>query len=109
MRNIRRICAAGLAALCLCLGLSAPAGAGTETADTYGTGRAAAGEAVGYYAGWAAYQGHTPDKIPAEHLTRINYAFARIDPETLTLDLEDPARDKKTSPPCGSSGRSTPT
>ena len=95
MRNIRRICAAGLAALCLCLGLSAPAGAGTETADTYGTGRAAAGEAVGYYAGWAAYQGHTPDKIPAEHLTRINYAFARIDPETLTLDLEDPARDKK--------------
>ena len=50
---------------------------------------------VGYYAGWAAYQGYTPDQIPAEHLTQINYAFARIDPDTLTIALENPAHDKK--------------
>ena len=50
---------------------------------------------VGYYAGWAAYQGYTPDQLPAEHLTQINYAFARIDPDTLTIALENPAHDKK--------------
>ena len=55
----------------------------------------AGGEAVGYYAGWAAYQGFTPDQIPAEHLTQINYAFAQIDPDTLTIALENPAHDQK--------------
>ena len=55
----------------------------------------AGGEVVGYYAGWAAYQGFTPDQIPAEHLTQINYAFARIDPDTLTIALENEAHDKK--------------
>ena len=95
MRNFRRICAAGLAALCLCLALGIPTGAdGRETADTYQTERGG-GASVGYYAGWASYQGYTPDQIPAEHLTHINYAFARIDPDTLTLELEDPAHGKK--------------
>ena len=95
MRNFRRICAAGLAALCLCLALGIPTGAdGRETADTYQTERGG-GASVGYYAGWASYQGYTPDQIPAEHLTHINYAFARIDPDTLTMELEDPAHDKK--------------
>ena len=96
MRNIRRICAAGLAALCLGLALTTHTGAGgREAADTYGTERSSGGAAVGYYAGWAAYQGFTPDQIPAEHLTQINYAFARIAPDTLTIELENEAHDKK--------------
>lgn len=33
---------------------------------------------VGYYAGWAGYSGFTPDKIDADKLTHINYAFANI-------------------------------
>lgn len=39
--------------------------------------------------------GFTPDQIPAEHLTQINYAFAQIDPDTLTIALENPAHDQK--------------
>jgi cytoskeletal protein RodZ len=31
---------------------------------------------VGYYDGWAAYSGYTPDKINASGLTALNYAFA---------------------------------
>ncbi len=33
---------------------------------------------VGYYGGWAAYSGFTPDKISASGLTVLNYAFAAI-------------------------------
>jgi chitinase len=33
---------------------------------------------VGYYGGWAAYSGYTPDKINASGLTVLNYAFATI-------------------------------
>lgn len=33
---------------------------------------------VGYYGAWAAYSGFTPDKIDANKLTYINYAFANI-------------------------------
>ena len=92
MRKFIKSAAAGLAALCLCLALGTPTGAGgREAADTYQR----EPEAVGYYAGWAAYQGYTPDQIPAEHLTQINYAFARIDPDTLTIALENPSHDKK--------------
>ena len=47
-------------------------------------------------------RGFTPDQIPAEHLTQINYAFAQIDPDTLTIALENPAHDQRTWPPCGS-------
>lgn len=50
---------------------------------------------MGYYAGWSAYQGFTPDQIPAEELTQINYAFAQIDPDSGTILLENTAQDKK--------------
>lgn len=33
---------------------------------------------VGYYAAWAAYSGYTPDKLDANKLTHINYAFTNI-------------------------------
>ena len=89
MRTFIRRTAAALACLCMAaLLLGTPTGAERRT---YQTG----GEVVGYYAGWAAYQGYTPAQIPAEHLTQINYAFARIDPDTLTIALENPAHDKK--------------
>ncbi len=52
-----------------------------------------AGEVVGYYASWASAQGYTPDKLPAERFTQINYAFAKI--ENGKAVLSDPARDGK--------------
>ena len=88
MQNFIRRTAAALAVLCMCvLLLGTPTEAEERTYDS--------GAVVGYYAGWAAYQGWTPDRIPAEHLTQINYAFAQIDPDTLTIDLEDPAHDRQ--------------
>lgn len=33
---------------------------------------------VGYYTSWSAYNGYTPDKVPASQLTHLNYAFANI-------------------------------
>ena len=89
MQDFIRRTAAALAAACMAaLLLGTPTGAEQRTYQ-------AGGEVVGYYAGWAAYQGYTPDQLPAEHLTQINYAFARIDPDTLTIALENPAHDKK--------------
>lgn len=89
MQDLIRRTAAALAAACMAaLLLGTPTGAEQRTYQ-------AGGEVVGYYAGWAAYQGYTPDQLPAEHLTQINYAFARIDPDTLTIALENPAHDKK--------------
>ena len=89
MRTFIRRTAAALACLCMAaLLLGTPTGAERRT---YQTG----GEVVGYYAGWAAYQGYTPAQIPAEHLTQINYAFAQIDPDTLTIALENEAHDNK--------------
>lgn len=91
MRTIFKRAAAGLAAMCLTLlALSIPTEAGRER-GTYNFN----GEVVGYYAGWSAYQGFTPDQIPAEELTQINYAFAQIDPDSGTILLEDAAQDKK--------------
>ena len=91
MRTIFKRAAAGLAAMCLTLlALSIPTEAGRER-GTYDFN----GEVVGYYAGWSAYQGFTPDQIPAEELTQINYAFAQIDPDSGTILLEDAAQDKK--------------
>ena len=89
MQDLIRRTAAALAAACMAaLLLGTPTGAEQRTYQ-------AGGEVVGYYAGWAAYQSYTPDQLPAEHLTQINYAFARIDPDTLTIALENPAHDKK--------------
>lgn len=50
---------------------------------------------VGYYAGWSAYNGYTPAKIPAGQLTHLNYAFAKINPATSRLVLADPSNDRK--------------
>ena len=50
---------------------------------------------MGYYAGWAAYQGYTPDQLPAEKLTQINYAFAEIDPVAGRIALGDEPNDLK--------------
>ena len=77
-------------ALALAAALTAPGGrAGRE--DTY----AGSGEVVGYYAAWASHAGFTPDRLPAQELTQINYAFARIDPDTGGLALEYETRDRK--------------
>lgn len=50
---------------------------------------------AGYYGGWGAYTGYTPDKIPADKLTHLFYAFAKIDPSSLTIALSDPAKDRQ--------------
>ncbi len=36
---------------------------------------------VGYYGGWAAYSGFTPNKISASNINILNYAFAKIGPD----------------------------
>ena len=62
-----------------------------------GAGRASAaggpGTVVGYYAAWASAQGYTPDKLPAERFTQINYAFAAIEGGEAVLSV--PERDKE--------------
>lgn len=89
-----------LAALCgvlLLLGISAWAGRPSSSDEkpsavsTYQTSGTSA--VVGYYAGWSSYQGYTPDQLPAQSLTHINYAFAMIDPSSGELALGDPAHD----------------
>ncbi len=61
--------------------------------QAFAAGGGGTGEVVGYYASWASAQGHTPDKLPAERFTQINYAFADI--EDGKAALGDPARDGK--------------
>ena len=96
MRNFIRRTAAALAVLCMAALLL---GTPTEAEErTYSAG----GEAVGYYAGWAAYQGFTPDQIPAEHLTQINYALPRSTQIPSPLLWRIPPMTKRTWPPCGS-------
>ena len=48
---------------------------------------------VGYYGGWSSYKGYTMDKVPAGNLTHLNYAFAKIDPQTKKIALATPAND----------------
>ncbi len=50
---------------------------------------------VGYYTGYSAYKGYTPQKVPASKLTHLNYAFAKIDPATGRIALADPNNDRK--------------
>ena len=50
---------------------------------------------AGYYAGWSSYKGYTPDKIPANRLTHLHYAFAKIDPSANAVALADPSNDRK--------------
>lgn len=47
---------------------------------------------VGYYPAWASYTGFTPDRIDAEKLTHINYAFAKIGKD-LKISMGYPDRD----------------
>lgn len=92
-RNPLRRAAAWLAAVCLTLPLlTSPAGS-TGAQSTASS--AAAGEVVGYYAGWSSYLGYAPGDVPAEQLTQINYAFAAIDGDTGKLVLDNPTQDKK--------------
>lgn len=48
---------------------------------------------VGYYNGWASYQGFTPNHIQTTKLTHLHYAFAKIS-DNLTISLADPTNDK---------------
>lgn len=86
-------------ALFLCtalLLLRPPVGAApSDSADSDDTYAAPESTAVGYYAGWSAYQGYRASDIPAHLLTHINYAFAMIDPDTGTLALDNPTQDEK--------------
>ena len=92
-RNPLRRAAAWLAAVCLTLPLlTSPAGS-TGAQSTASS--AAAGEVVGYYAGWSSYLGYAPGDVPVEQLTQINYAFAAIDGDTGKLVLDNPTQDKK--------------
>ncbi len=47
---------------------------------------------VGYYGGWAAYSGFTPDKISASNVHIIHYAFAKIRTD-LKISINDPSID----------------
>lgn len=50
-------------------------------------------EMVGYYPGYSAYSGYTVDRIPADKLTKLNYAFAKI-ADDLTVQMSDPNIDE---------------
>ena len=52
-----------------------------------------AGTVVGYYAAWASGQGYTPDQLPAELFTQINYAFAKIQDGKLALSAPEQDRE----------------
>lgn len=86
MWNIRRLVPLALAAALL-LSLAGPGQASAAGSES-------TGEIVGYYASWASAGGYTPDKLPAERFTQINYAFAKIEGGRAVLG--DPARDGKT-------------
>lgn len=52
-------------------------------------------ELVGYYPSWAASSGLPVDKIQADKLTQINYAFAKIDSGTLKIAMAYPTTDRR--------------
>ena len=58
-----------LLALLLALGTPGASAAGTAAERPEGV-------AVGYYAAWAGSQGYGPERLPAERLDQVNYAFA---------------------------------
>lgn len=51
------------------------------------------GVVVGYYSAWASAGGFAPDRLPAERLTQVNYAFAEI--EDNKAILTNPNQDRK--------------
>nr|WP_308628419.1 glycoside hydrolase family 18 protein [uncultured Eisenbergiella sp.] len=50
---------------------------------------------VGYYTNWSSDKGYTPADIPANKLTHLNYAFAKIDPAVNTIAMANPEKDIK--------------
>jgi chitinase len=49
---------------------------------------------IGYYPSWAVYaRKYFPVDVPVQHLTHINYAFGKIDPNTLECVYVDPPVD----------------
>ena len=80
------------AALWTALLMVLPVFAGGAKHDTY---TAPEHTVVGYYAGWASYQGYTPEDIPAHLLTQVNYAFADINEKDNTIFLPYGAQDQK--------------
>lgn len=85
MWKIRRLAPLALA-VALLLSLVSPGRASAAGSES-------TGEMVGYYASWASAGGYTPDKLPAEQFSQINYAFGKI--EEGRAVLSDPARDGK--------------
>ncbi len=75
-----------LLALLLALGTPGASAAGTAAERTEGV-------AVGYYAAWAGGQGYGPERLPAERLDQVNYAFAEI--EGGRAVLTSPDRDRE--------------
>lgn len=49
---------------------------------------------VGYYPAWKSYSGYTPDKIDANKVTHINYAFANIGTD-LKIEMGYPDKDER--------------
>ncbi|WP_297872515.1 glycosyl hydrolase family 18 protein [uncultured Oscillibacter sp.] len=75
-----------LLALLLALGTPGASAAGTAAERPEGV-------AVGYYAAWAGGQGYGPERLPAERLDQVNYAFAEI--EGGRAVLTSPDRDRE--------------
>lgn len=88
MNRIYRTCLM-LPALLLTLLGSEPKALAAETAGKAGN----TGVVMGYYSVWASASGFTPDQLPAEQLTQVNYAFAEI--ENNKAVLTSPNQDRK--------------
>lgn len=73
-----------------CLILAALLLIGAPKALAAGTGNS--GVVVGYYAAWASASGFAPDRLPAEQLTHVNYAFAEISNGKAVLTSPDQDR-----------------
>lgn len=91
MRAINRICRTCLILPALLLSLLG--GAPKALAAGAAGGMENTGVVVGYYAAWASAGGFAPDRIPAEELTHVNYAFAGI--ENGRAVLTSPSRDRE--------------
>lgn len=75
-----------LLALLLVLGTPGASAAGAAAERTEGV-------AVGYYAAWAGSQGYGPERLPAEQLDQVNYAFAEIEGGRAVLTSPDQDRE----------------
>lgn len=70
----------------------AAAGPGAASPSLSSAASSAGKYVTGYYGGWAAYSGLTPDKLDASNLDVLNYAFAAIGPN-LNVTASDDAVD----------------